>query len=343
MKFKIFRFSLKDKYKKAQKMCNQMAQYCPKLRPNCEQILEIKNSWALNENEFEINKLLSVALSPEKGNENFITYNIILSKFIDINHKEEKSRVRNYETKLEFILNLLESNKDKPEINQILFNALCDYTSEYCRIMKNLYEIKDFYDIKLESQSQKYIKSKWIEKDLEIELNFKLLQKVFDLIMRSMESHPNNQKIHSKLISLIFYGLDFRELIFNVNKCIHLAMNLLLNSKDDDFNRISVEICYKLISKTSISEGSQLFSNSIYIEKLIEIVKNSIHDSKHDIFIIENITGLLWNVTNLSPNICDIFVEKGGIDLYLDILNVSLLDLTKFKRKFCSSHFYLMI
>jgi hypothetical protein len=301
-----------------------MAQYCPKLRPNCEQILEIKNLWALNENEFKINKLLSASLSPEKGNESYITYNI-LSKFIEMNHKEGKSRVKNCEIKLEFILNLLESNKDKPEINQILFNALCDYTSEYCRIMKN----RDFDEIGFEC-----IKNKWIEEDFYKALNFKLLQKVFDLIMRSMESHPNNQQIQTKSLSLISYALGFRELIFNVSKCIQLSMNLLLNSKDEETKRMSVRICSKLISKQSISSRSQLFSNSIYIEKLIEIVKNSIHDPNHDIFLIENIMCILWGVTELSPNLCEIFVEKGGIDLYLDILNVSLLDLTKFKRNF---------
>jgi hypothetical protein len=306
-----------------------MAQYCPKLRPNCEQILEIKNLWALNENEFKINKLLSASLSPEKGNESYITYNI-LSKFIEMNHKEGKSRVKNCEIKLEFILNLLESNKDKPEINQIFFKALCDYTTEYFRIMEYL----DFYEIQLGSQSKKYIKSKWIEKDLKKKLNFKLLQKVFDLIMRSMESHPNNQQIQTKSLSLISYALGFRELIFNVSKCIQLSMNLLLNSKDEETKRMSVRICSKLISKQSISSRSQLFSNSIYIEKLIEIVKNSIHDPNHDIFLIENIMCILWGVTELSPNLCEIFVEKGGIDLYLDILNVSLLDLTKFKRNF---------
>jgi hypothetical protein len=77
-----------------------------------------------------------------------------------------------------------------------------------------------------------------------------------------------------------------------------------------------------------------LFSNSIYIEKLIEIVKNAIHDSNHDIILIDKISSILVSATDLSPNVCEIFVEKGGIDLYLDIFNVSLLDLRKFKTNF---------
>jgi hypothetical protein len=113
-------------------------------------------------------------------------------------------------------------------------------------------------------------------------------------------------------------------------------MNLLFNSKDEYINRMSVKICDRLISKQSLSERSQLFSNTIYIEKLIEIVKNSIHDSNHDIILIEEILSILVSATDLSPNVCEIFVEKRGINLYLylDILNVSLLDLRKFKRNF---------
>ncbi len=98
---------------------------------------------------------------------------------------------------------------------------------------------------------------------MEKELNFKLLQKVFDLIMRSTESHPNNEQIQTKSLSFISYALDFEDLIFNENKCIQLSMNLLLNSKDEEINRMSVEICHKHIIKISISEKSKLFSNSI--------------------------------------------------------------------------------
>jgi hypothetical protein len=192
-----------------------------------------------------------------------------------------------------------------PQNIPLFFDTICEYTNQYL------------------SETSK------------MSLNITLLQKVFDLILRSMESHPNNQQIQTKGSSLISYGLRFRELNFNVNKCIKLAMNLLLTSKD--INRKSVEICSKLISKQSVSERSQLFFDSIYIEKLIEIVKNSIYDSNHDIILIEEILSILVSATDLSPNVCEMFVEKGGIDLYLNILKVGLnlsKNLKDFKKLF---------
>jgi hypothetical protein len=51
----------------------------PRRRPNCEQILERKNSWALNE-ELEINdELQNIIASKEYENE-FTIYSILRSK-----------------------------------------------------------------------------------------------------------------------------------------------------------------------------------------------------------------------------------------------------------------------
>jgi hypothetical protein len=241
----------------------------------------------LNENEFEFKEQLINVLSSEVENKNFLIYYIILSKFIEMKFKDNE--MSNYEIILEFIIEKVEH---LPQNIPLFFYILCEFTNQHL------------------SETSKR------------NLNIVLLQKVFDLIMRSMESHSNNQQIETKGLSLISYAFDFRELNLNVNKCIQLSMNLLLNSKDEEINRMSVQICYKLIRKTSISSRSQLFSNSIYIEKLIEIVKNVIYDSNHDIILIEKISSILVSVTDSSPNVCEIFVEKGGIDLYLNILKV---------------------
>jgi hypothetical protein len=277
-----------SKYQSALKMCDRMTRIVIDKRPNCAKILETHICCALNENEFEFKEQLINVLSSEVENKNFLIYYIILSNFIEMKFKDNE--ISNYAIILEFII---EKMKALPQNIPLFFDTLCEYTNQYLR-------------------------------ESEENLNIILLQKVFDLIMSSMESHPNNQQIQTKALSLISYDLRFRKSIFNVNKCIQLSMNLLLNSKDEDINRMSVQICSKFIKKTSISSRSQLFSNPIYIEKLIEIVNNAIHESNHKTFLMEQILSILESVTDLSPNICEIFVEKGGIDLCLNILKVRL-------------------
>jgi len=52
----------------------------PHKRPDCEDILERKNSWALNENEFEINDGLKKELIPKLVDKNQIVFSILKSK-----------------------------------------------------------------------------------------------------------------------------------------------------------------------------------------------------------------------------------------------------------------------
>jgi hypothetical protein len=49
-------------------------------RPDCEKILEKKNSWALNEEEFEINDELKKELILKLDDENEIIFSILKSK-----------------------------------------------------------------------------------------------------------------------------------------------------------------------------------------------------------------------------------------------------------------------
>ncbi len=53
----------------------------PHKRPDCEDILDRKNSWALNENEFEINDELKKELIPKLVDKNQIVFSILKLKF----------------------------------------------------------------------------------------------------------------------------------------------------------------------------------------------------------------------------------------------------------------------
>jgi Ribonuclease G/E len=77
--FKIFRSYiqnkglseiLESKYYVALDLQPEMCSYLPEKRPNCEKILEDKNKWALNEEEFEIDDKLYKELIIKLFNKN---------------------------------------------------------------------------------------------------------------------------------------------------------------------------------------------------------------------------------------------------------------------------------
>ncbi len=88
-------------------------------------------------------------------------------------------------------------------------------------------------------------------------------------------------------------------------------------------SEIFISICSYISNKISITE--YLPSLNSYIEILLDIVRKYI-DSRH---FLDNDSRLddtllaLWSLTYSSPESCEIFSEKGGLDLYMHLLEVS--------------------
>ncbi len=70
----------KTKYNAALDLYADMCSHLPRRLPNCEQIFEKKNSWALSEEEFEVNDEMKKELIPKLFEENQIVFSILKSK-----------------------------------------------------------------------------------------------------------------------------------------------------------------------------------------------------------------------------------------------------------------------
>ncbi len=68
---------MKTKYKAALDLYVDMLYPLPQRRPNCEEILERKSSWALNEEEFEIDDELKEELILKMDDKNQFVFSIL--------------------------------------------------------------------------------------------------------------------------------------------------------------------------------------------------------------------------------------------------------------------------
>jgi hypothetical protein len=71
---------LKTKYKGALDLYVDMLNPLPQRRPNCEEILNRKNSWTLNEDEFEIDEKVKKELNLKMDDENQLIFSKLKSK-----------------------------------------------------------------------------------------------------------------------------------------------------------------------------------------------------------------------------------------------------------------------
>jgi hypothetical protein len=58
-----------------------MTSHLTPVRPNCEKILKLKNSWALSEREFNFQNESMEIFDSEKNNSNYTIYSFLKSRF----------------------------------------------------------------------------------------------------------------------------------------------------------------------------------------------------------------------------------------------------------------------
>jgi hypothetical protein len=71
---------LKIKYNNSQELYEKMTSNLAKTRPNCEEILERKKSWALNKEELKINDELENVIASKEHENEFTIYSILRSE-----------------------------------------------------------------------------------------------------------------------------------------------------------------------------------------------------------------------------------------------------------------------
>jgi transcriptional regulator len=151
-----------------------------------------------------------------------------------------------------------------------------------------------------------------------------LIQNVFDATLSAMELYKDDQQLHTNGLSIFANEIILQDITFDKYKCVEIALNSLMNFEDKGIIQRAIGICSGLTTKLTLDEKLNLFSKSVYIETLINIVRISAHSPSDNEFVLYYTLSCLWNMTDRSPELCQIFLKKAGLNACLIILNVSL-------------------
>lgn len=97
-------------------------------------------------------------------------------------------------------------------------------------------------------------------------------------------------------------------------------MNCLSAFDDASMNRMSVAICSILAAKISTIETSMLGAQPQYMSKLLSMVRSKVQAKSVDITMKFTLSAL-WNLTDESATTCMVFLEEGGMELFLEVLD----------------------
>lgn len=96
-------------------------------------------------------------------------------------------------------------------------------------------------------------------------------------------------------------------------------MNCLSAFDDSPMNRMSVAICSILAAKISTVETSMLGAQPRYMAKLLGMVKSKVLSKSVDITMKFTLSAL-WNLTDESATTSKVFLDEGGLELFLEVL-----------------------
>ncbi|WAR24138.1 ZYG11-like protein [Mya arenaria] len=101
---------------------------------------------------------------------------------------------------------------------------------------------------------------------------------------------------------------------FDRFRCARLVMECLCLFDDPSMNRMSVAICSILAAKISTQKTSQLGAKTRYMKKMLQLVRQKIENNSVDI--------TLKFTLNESPATCKVFLNEGGLELFMMTLQV---------------------
>jgi len=217
--------------------------------------------------------------------------------------------------------------KHRPNFVEISLVNLYDYTLTYYESRMDLIDLivtimrehSEQVDIQMAATACLFCLTK---DELSQNINSKKLTEVVNMILNAMELFPNHQQLHMNSILILCNNRILQDISFDRFKCCQLVMNYLVAFKDTHVTNYANYICLVLMPQISISDKSKLESQPVYMETLLDIVRMRVQFVLNDDYTLEYTLRVIASLSDESPKSCQIFIEKGGIDLYLFVLNV---------------------
>jgi hypothetical protein len=315
-------------YQNAIKLCDGMIKSNPKERLNWDELQKYKDSWSLDLKELDIENEIKTALDFEPKKKEIFIYSIIVSELMKINEK-----------KLDPSNKIVENSQSIKQLEKLIIEYMSKYLHNRKVIEKYLHHLYKYTRVFPEpsdhlinlitSWMREYseiIGIQWAgltclnnitKDDLAKKLDQENLQKVIDFTLETMKRFPNHQHVHETALLILCNGciLNF----YGRKKVIRILTDSLNTFNDTEF---FISICTNISSRISLAE--YLPSVHSYFEKLLDIVKIRINLFSESDNRLDKTLNSLWSLTDLSLVSCEIFIEKGGLDIYQRALNASL-------------------
>lgn len=146
-----------------------------------------------------------------------------------------------------------------------------------------------------------------------------MLKQIVEVTLIAMETYPTHHQLQKNTLLTLCSDRILQDVAFDRYRCARLVMNCLLAFNDPLMNRMSVAICSILAAKISTVETSLLGAQPLYMSKLLAMLKAKVQSKSVDMTMKFTLSAL-WNLTDESATTCNVFLDEGGMKLFLEVL-----------------------
>ncbi|XP_069604144.1 protein zer-1 homolog [Ranitomeya imitator] len=154
--------------------------------------------------------------------------------------------------------------------------------------------------------------------DYRSEQSVRLRRQVIQVVLNGMESYQEVTVQRNCCLTLCNFGIP-EELEFQYQRVNELLLNILIPTRQDEsIQRIAVHLCNALVCQVD-NDHKEAVGKMGFVMTMLKLIQKKLQDRTCD-QVMEFSWSALWNITDETPDNCEMFLNYGGMKLFLDCL-----------------------
>ncbi|KAM3825527.1 protein zer-1 homolog isoform 1-T2 [Vipera latastei] len=146
----------------------------------------------------------------------------------------------------------------------------------------------------------------------------RLRQQVVQVVLNGMESYQEVTVQRNCCLTLCNFSIP-EELEFQYRRVNELLLNILNPTRQDEsIQRIAVHLCNALVCQVD-NDHKEAVGRMGFVMTMLRLIQKKLGDKTCD-QVMEFSWSALWNITDETPSNCEMFLNYGGMKLFLECL-----------------------
>lgn len=146
----------------------------------------------------------------------------------------------------------------------------------------------------------------------------KLRKQVIEVILNGMEQYQEVTVQRNCCLTLCNFSIP-DELEFQYQRVNLLLLKILAPARQDEsIQRIAVHLCNALVCQVD-NDHKEAVGKMGFVKTMLNLIQKKLHDRLCD-QVMEFSWSALWNITDETPDNCQMFLNCNGMKLFLDCL-----------------------